>query len=818
MNKISTSKGYKSSPDFTEKDLYGRATFLCRGFNETESKYNSIRKTTRAAYTTSENLVSVEGDKKILFIVPRNAIAEKTFPDTIKIANKKGAKINGFIISANVKSCLLLTLEAEKYERENGKELDTGIPTPRPDCKTCPYSNTIVTPGINEPIFKSDTTNMKCALATIKAKRHLFNTGFVTYSKIKSLLTTPSEESNRLLEWLLNFDIIVMDEISQFVESTEFQVQIFSKYKDPDRPNFDFLDELMKDLRVFLQSENKNDEITNQIIHYCDIFDQVFDKKKYKDCQRIENPVPLEERKQVLGLNMILYLSALYHHKITYPSHRVDRIFKTLQLLTEDEWFVSKTQSMTADIDISFIVPPKTKEIVNWLKDYEGKVFISDATMPWQKLDRIFGEEIKELNLGDPNQTADKQLVICDTRSISPGRLFSDMERLRKYIDEIVKLHTIDKFLIILPNERLYKRFLREFPEIQEENVTYYRSSKTIGVANDLRTMVVLSTPYAPQNAFDGLAVSMGYKRSAGRHIWRVNASSHFFQTISRSKDPKGQTQSVIYEYGIKGGTAKTLLKDVVGEPRIVSIPLLRHVDNGHVLIASYWHVFNEVLKGDTAKVLILKTNGFNTIAIKNKTHLRHSDINKILNIEEIKNTGVSKTSIRLQGSTNICGLGANLGGSSSSIMELMLVFDTPVLSEIDKKMEKRDIWLEKRKLKQRILKAKEKIKGLKKIAREKRLVYDRAFSKAFRYGKSHYFGKFGMREEKERYKKLERVSDSLWKEYLNISNELKVCQADLENIEDRLEFGKLLGKQTEDNGWLEFVSAPNYFYVCAEV
>jgi|TARA_Y100000034_G_scaffold69923_1_gene84392 hypothetical protein len=581
--------------------------------------------------------LSVYNRLRSLFLVPRTKIAEDTFSDTICLAReKKAIIINGYVISANQKSCLNRAIEAKKFEEATGKALQVNIPVPRDDCETCQYRNSIVTPGINEPIYKSitdgtDKEKWACATATIKAKRNRFNVGFATYAKLQALLRTPSEEIQNILNDLLNYNIIVMDEISQFVETAHLQLPIF-RQKGTNEATYDFMATLQNDLQQFSKTTNIQSEILNQIEYYCDFFAETYkDANRYSDGQKIENALPLEIRTQELGLNMLIYLSALYKHHTIYPEHNVSSIYNALTLLTEDEWYISKVKTMEWDIDMSFVVPPKCKRVIDWLETYQGSLFISDATMPFQDLDKIFGEKLHHFYLGDPNRTAETQLIICDCQNIAPSKIFKTKERMKTYVNAIIKEHGKENFMTATSNKKTKTFFTRLFDNIPEGNITYYRSSLTIGVMNNLRAMMVVSTPYTPQNAFDWMAIGLGHKRSAGKKIWEVNGYSTFFQTISRVKDPEGKTSSVVYAFGIKESTVKNLIKMACGKPQTVEVPLLSNITNGHTIIAKYWNEHGRILGTNENKILILTKNGYNINEIHDITKLSLDFINTTL-------------------------------------------------------------------------------------------------------------------------------------------------------------------------------------------
>jgi len=390
----------------------------CRDIILSGKKKVLAPKTTRAGFTTAMTISAAELGLKILFLVPRTSIAEDTFSDTICLAEeKRGIFIRGFVISANHKYCLKRRQEFDDWEKDHGTELNVSIPIPREDCTRCPYNGTIVIPKKHKPLIESDLENATCAHSTYREQRKEYDAGFTTYAKLFAILNTPAEESIELLKDIKEYDIIVFDEISQFVESSFLEIPLYAKHRRKDL-TYSFTSVLHKQMKTFLQWVETGETI-QQLNTYISIFlDRFDDASKYKDGEEI--PCPLTEEEQArLKLNMIIYLNQLYSYALL-SGNDVGAIYDALSIMCEDKWYISKTQTMEYKINITFVVPPKNREIVEWLEDYEGQVVITDATMPHQNLADIFGDDLEEMGINDPLNTAKTQLIICDTQRVTP--------------------------------------------------------------------------------------------------------------------------------------------------------------------------------------------------------------------------------------------------------------------------------------------------------------------------------------------------------------------------------------------------------------
>lgn len=602
----------------------------CRDIILSGKKKVLAPKTTRAGFTTAMTISATELGLKILFLVPRTSIAEETFGDTICLAEeKRGVIIRGFVISANHKYCLKRLQEKTEWEEEHGKPLIVNIPVPREDCTKCPYNGTIVVPKKHQPLFISDIEHRTCAHSTYRQRRSLFDAGFTTYSKLFAILNTPAEESIEILEDIKKYDIIVFDEISQFVESSFLEIKMYAKHRQNDL-TYSFIAVLNKQMNDFLQwveSGSTIEAIHKYVMMYIAAFRDI---SKFRDGEEILNPLSETERSS-LRLDMIIYLNHLYNYALM-SGNDVGTVFDALTLLCEEKWYISKTQTMEYMSNVTFVVPPKNTEILDWLKDYEGQIVITDATMPYRNMAEIFGEDLTTIEIGDPLNTAETQLIICDSQSVMPTRIFTEQgtERLRTFTQTIIQYHK-DGFMVATSNSKTRDDFIKNIPHIPVDNITYQRSNKTIGVACDHRAMLTVSHPYAPKNAYDWMSMNLTGSRDISDKIWKINARNSYFQTIGRVKDPLAQTLSVVYAYGIKESEMEKLLKGAIGKPRVVEVPVLKNINDGHIIIADHWLRTGQALGTNEMKILILHKKGLNPQAIYEQTRLPIELITSVL-------------------------------------------------------------------------------------------------------------------------------------------------------------------------------------------
>ncbi len=576
-------------PHLTRKEDFEEAYKLTNKILDHGSNRILARKTTRSGFTTALPITAVGRGENILFVVPRTSISEDTFSDAILLARKKHfLHIKGFVLSNNMKACLVRLMEADDHRKRTGLPLRPQIPVPREDCEKCVYSldngGRKVLPVIDTPLFRSDLKSQSCMLETYRDEMGTYHAGFITYSKLAAIKDLPTEDADRMREDIFNFDAIVFDEISQFVESSPMEILLHQQPRNDD-PIYDYFLVLDSEMNQLLAQFPTNDKV-EEISSFVDRFLMAFkNTANYAHGDVIPN-ILFPDEVVDLKLNMQIYLNLLYNYsRDTGKPSRL--IYECLSLLTEVEWYASKTTSIEHSEEVRFILPPKHKEMAKWMEDYPGKLIITDATMPYTSLYPHF-PGLTDFEFGDPQRTAETQLLVADSVAISTPRLFHDENRLRIYVEQVINLHGRENIMVVLPNKSSVTIFRRKFPEIPPKNVTYQRSNETIGVACDKRVMIVVGAPYAPSGAFDWVSLNLVGDFSKSEKVWRINARNTFLQTVGRAKDPLGKVLSVVYLYGIRESAVQSLMEDVKWTPRTIEVPS-KSPPGTHTSIGDYW-------------------------------------------------------------------------------------------------------------------------------------------------------------------------------------------------------------------------------------
>jgi hypothetical protein len=271
--------------------------------------------------------------------------------------------------------------------------------------------------------------------------------------------------------------------------------------------------------------------------------------------------------------------------------------------------------------------------MADWMKQYQGKLILTDATLPYTSVSTYY-PNVKEYDFGDPMETGRSQLIIADWANVTEREVIHKpavQERLKRYAQDIIDLHGADKVMIICPNKLMMKKIVNMNLGVPEDNITYYRSNKTIGVASELRVMLAVCAPYAPIEAFDWISLDLTGNTTLSKDIWTVNTKNTFFQSISRSKDPEGKTKSIVYAFGINENKVRELVDGCIGIPFITRAPRMKQDVGSHTTIGRGWLSLNRILREDEARTITMFRNGFSDEVVAKKMRMGLPKVKEML-------------------------------------------------------------------------------------------------------------------------------------------------------------------------------------------
>ncbi len=562
-------------------------------------------KTTRAGVTTSLIKESVQMGKKLLVITPTNAIGEKTGSEAFWLMKvQHQMDIKGAVFSSNKKGCLKLKFRKKDLREKKTQEPnwgESGLAYEKlsfhfkPSCITetdsCKFLNDTFTlphldkAGIPLPIIESEVhkyqannlrwSSGKCSYQSIIQQISELDVLFITYDKLRAL--SLSEDAVVISELIDIFDIVFLDEISQFAQKNSDSVPLYQL--DDEEEEFELIDKL--DIELAILQLDKHNKTVQKLVEIIEDFRDEYknkllvweSKNKFtKDAfiEKFDNPLSLSNRNYIEEFFSALY-GVVAQFAEQYNIH-LKYVEKILILLTSESWWVQNIPTNERIIDCNIISAPVVdfaRSFVNSFDRYKKKqVIVTDATMPMIKMSQLFGVDFKRYVIGDPRNTNDYQLIITDNKLVYPFRLF--MGGKDNYLDSLVEMiqtasvrHGAHNIMLVLPNSRKiyrYIKYLQSDGRISDKlDLTYYRSDKTVGVASDKRIMIAVCAPYPPTGSYLWLA---SYYHEIGlysevpimrlsKQLEEMNAHQTFYQTIGRAKAPDNAERSIVYAWGI---------------------------------------------------------------------------------------------------------------------------------------------------------------------------------------------------------------------------------------------------------------------------
>ncbi len=544
-----------------------------------------LRKTTRSGTTTATFIQSAKLRKKMLMIAPTKRIFNETLEDA-KIIGLKEGYLNAFTdprcyrVGSSLKIC-----DKVKESIEGFEDILNVFPfLLKPRCSKCERNN------FWESKIKKDPDTKRCGFQDFLNNINTYDMIYLSTWKFKTLINASkySPEARDLLDILIDWcDFIFFDEcynlfsvnfkdyelysIDEKENETDNLVNVFEVIKKLKRQNPDsyFLDEFENFLKKI------DDKVINDFL--------CVDKSKIEELPKswYENIFKRNRDWAKWYSIMINYYKETKDYKIR---NLVD-IFLSLN---------SKQLYIQQQISYSVRKSPKERRIIlgcvddipsfiNWTKTLSKPFLMTDAVKPPIDLNILFNN-VKEVNINDPNETAKKQtIIICQQYDpFYRGTKFN-----KEIIIDFLEKYGLEKELFLVTQSKKYNRdinyILKEkaLNKLKIGEKTYHRSDLTIGTASNLRRMVCIGSSFIPRHSYDYVAEvykSLGFfpsdvnTESIARVLENHEARSSFFQTISRVKDPYGKEESEVFIFGMKGEIVADWFKSFnIAVPEILS-------------------------------------------------------------------------------------------------------------------------------------------------------------------------------------------------------------------------------------------------------
>jgi len=163
---------------------------------------------------------------------------------------------------------------------------------------------------------------------------------------------------------------------------------------------------------------------------------------------------------------------------------------------------------------------------------------------------------------GDPLNTNSKMLILADKQkygTIGKYSRYKQMDKIAKKICTILEAYGPENCIIITLNvlEANYiKEYLFKIHGI-EHNVTYYKSSDTMGVSSDARIIIAVGAAEKPSNSFDAITNTKEDSLILREEVLHCDT----WQAWSRIKDPQSKENSIVFGLGCSADQCKNIIK-----------------------------------------------------------------------------------------------------------------------------------------------------------------------------------------------------------------------------------------------------------------
>lgn len=585
-----------------------------------------IDKTTRVGVTTSTIISAVESGYRCLVLVPTNRIGYQTGAEAQEIARSKykiDVKIG--VYGSNLNTCLKLEgLRRQLVERFGNKVMIDKMPeVPKSTCNECEYEFEVL--PIDNVVYKSSSDSGKCAYATITSRLEEFDILFMTFAKFHGITCSDPNTIPINLDDVKQFDKIIIDEVSMFVqEKTDTLVFKTStrkryeseadKWKEKTEEYF-VIDYIKRDISRL--SKWSSSITCEELVKYLSKFMEVYEDLNIKKGEFVilENDTFNPGEHKMFMRDYFNYYNLLMRFVIDTNLDILPAV-DLLRLLRSKDFFVKNISTKIKPINITFFGSSTIKDKINYLTEYseqkDRSLIVTDATMPSIDLTDIFKIRFHKTDIGDPHNSCLKQLIIGDTRNVPAyDILFGQhseilQNNLIDFINLVIGIHGKKDLMIASQNSILngfVKFAIRKGLIPKGVYTTYYRADDTIGVSQKRRVCIAIGSSVPPKGSqclqahtyIHNLQVfgKSGYKfvdmDIIEENMERTEGAGKYFQTISRVKDPLGERQSIVYNWGINQLLTNQLTNFNVPIPEVF-IPKYRSKEKPYVhLIGRWW-------------------------------------------------------------------------------------------------------------------------------------------------------------------------------------------------------------------------------------
>lgn len=483
----------------------------------------AVHKVTRAGFTTSFVIAARRSDKRVLLVSP----TKKIISDTMKGAAEDIVGIYGNVACQYNKD--------EIAKEPLLEQLPMSIPR---KCETCKYAD-------------------DCCILDIEREPYAPMKS-LTAAKLEAIMVSDSERAQYIREILRDIDVVLFDEAHTLVTSDVAKI--------PHTAHLHGLKEKIVQFPLLLQAQRKWTELRESTEpELNDLWRQVDQDPNNWLIREIKVPWTLteDEQRKIWGE---LRKLAKQHEELNVTEEEVIQLRDIIEVLSQDTARLSYiSHKGSGEIYVCGALGRMNGTVRDYLKNYAknaSAIFVSGTLFePYSdyfrkvagrdKFMRVLDWPLEQATFPDLCNTNSKMIIYADSNRLSGDnrQKYSRIPGIIERIKEISDAKGNAPIHVLAPNialhASLHKALSKEYPNLFWD---YYRSTNTIGVESDIRTIIAIGLAEVPKNAYDCLANS--HLESQTIRVGSVDAAT--WQAWSRAKDPKGQIPSEVYCIGVK--------------------------------------------------------------------------------------------------------------------------------------------------------------------------------------------------------------------------------------------------------------------------
>jgi len=488
-----------------------------------------VRKVTRAGASITLTKIGSTSGKRIVVVEPNKKILREVQRIITEIA---GNQVKTALILPNDELCRKLNKIPElKFQlKEN--------------CFNCEFNN-----------------SEECKLQNIIEEDH--NVYLLTYHKLQVLQNSETQESQELLKKLQDCHVFILDEFTRAILLSIFTLTIQEIDKNG---NVTKIRKELEELRRISERTQSTFEciLWSTIDFFLDQCEKITKDGVYSN--EIIQISSEEDNKKAFAISWRLIT------QLTEAGYDTE-LLQDLTLLSFSEKFDFKIETS------KHTASPILEDALGYLREFcnaleENKaIFIIDSCLPTINFKKVLQKDVIDIlwgPKGDPLQTNAQQILISDTAhwsSVNFIRSKNLQNRIKNYLKALLKKFSPENVLLVATNKKIIN-IVSHWNLPKSLKMNWFRSDLMRGVSvGNRRVLVLIGGPYLPKAAYVRESESFDFnelvsdlrditeeekKIEISRLLRVFDTKSELINAIGRPKDPRGESRSVVFLFGMQ--------------------------------------------------------------------------------------------------------------------------------------------------------------------------------------------------------------------------------------------------------------------------